>query len=75
MKARIYYIEKARHLGVDIEAHNKVFNSVSDAENNIPKGYKTARYGCDTLVIVPNEKNFEEERYGEIGYIYTGFAA
>lgn len=75
MKSRIYFIDRARNLGVDLDNHNKTFASLPEAQAALPEGFKTARYGPDTLVIIPEDLDFEVERYGEIGYIYTGFAA
>ena len=75
MKSRIYYIERAKVLNIDITSHNVVFPTLGDAEKALPKGYKMATYGGDTFVIVENHHDFEKERYGEIGYVYTGFGA
>ena len=67
MKARRYILESKSHL--NISDNNKVFDSIEAAT---PEGYTVAQYGYDTLVIIPKGHDFKAERYGEIGYIYTG---
>ena len=70
MKARRYILESNRHL--NIADSGKVFDNIEAAT---PEGYDVARYGYDTLVIIPKGHDFAANRYGEIGYIYTGAAA
>jgi len=72
MKARIYIKHENRG---DIPHQNETFNSLSKAVESLPEGYTTARYGWETLAIIPFGHDFTKERYGEIGYIYTGSAA
>jgi len=72
MKARIYILE-GNALG--LPSGGETYNSLKEALANLPIGYKIARYGYDSHVIVKASHDFEAERYGEIGYVYTGSAA
>ena len=60
---------------IGLPAGGATYNTLEEAVSNLPDGYKLARYGYETYVIVSNDKDFVANRYGEIGYLYTGSAA